>query len=107
MGPAAIVVYKHPLRHTSHPSSEAEMEDLHLAALQNQLTDSKRCLAVACTRMSEFAGAFILLIQRNTQACTRRALIRSVAVPAALLLSKWQRSCRRSSLVVVLRLVGR
>ena len=32
-------------------------------------------------------------------------LIRSVAVPAALLLSKWQRSCRRSSLVVVLCLV--
>ena len=62
MGPAAIVVYKHPLRHTSHPSSEAEMEDPHLAALQNQLTDSKRRLAVACTQMSEFAGAFILLI---------------------------------------------
>lgn len=60
--PTAIVVCKHDSRHTSHPSAEAEMEDPHLAALQNQLTDSKRRLAVACTQMSEFAGAFILLI---------------------------------------------
>lgn len=38
-------------------SDSSSVDDEQLQALQSQLTDQKRRLAVACTQMAEYAGA--------------------------------------------------
>lgn len=41
--------------------TEIPLDDPTLAALQNQLSDQKRRLAVACTQMAEYAGDILNL----------------------------------------------